>query len=155
MSDYSFNPQPWGPHGARQERPGPPVHPADAQIPLRPVEFPTDLPQPQRPADSVPFGDPHGMPVGMVPSFLKDVLAGSFFINVVFVAILWQVWVCLYPLSALAGGVTFAKQYGTSWVGLKSLDPVKFLESIGRQIAENTIRALPAIETALRHNFLS
>lgn len=108
MSDDSYNPYPWGPHGARQDGPGPPVHPAEAQNPPHPVEFPTAPPQPQRPVGSAPFGDSNGMPVSMVPSFLKDVLAGSFIINVAFVGILWQVWVCLYPLSALAGGVTFA-----------------------------------------------
>ena len=67
----------------------------DASIPMRPVA-------------SVPFGDPHGMPPAMVPSFIKDVLSGSWIINVIFVGVLWQVWVCLYPFSALAAGFTFA-----------------------------------------------
>jgi hypothetical protein len=48
------------------------------------------------------------MPPAMVGSFLKDVLSGSWIINVIFVGVLWQVWVCLYPFSVLAAGFTFA-----------------------------------------------
>jgi hypothetical protein len=94
---------------------GAPMHPADAQRldwaqpgSNERWNTPVNTPYQPQPVGSAPFGDPNGMPVSMVPSFLKDVLAGSFIINVIFVGILWQVWVCLYPLSALAGGVTFA-----------------------------------------------
>ena len=63
---------------------GAPMHPADAQR----LDFnqpasnerwnsPVDAPRQSPPAASVPFGDPHGMPLSMMPSFLKDVLAGS------------------------------------------------------------------------------
>lgn len=54
-----------------------------------------------------------------------------------------------------AGGLVFTKQYRSSWTSLERLDPIEFLESIRRQITENTIRALPAIETALRHIYFS
>ena len=88
---------------------GPPMHPADAQRldwsenPYRPVSSSS---QPQ-PAGSVPFGSANGMPLSMVIPFLRDVAAGSFIVNVIFVAMLWRVWVCLYPLSALTGAFTF------------------------------------------------
>ncbi len=51
------------------------------------------------------------------------------------------------------GRLVFPKKYGSPRKGLERLNPIEFLESIGRQIAKNTIRALYAIETALRHNF--
>jgi len=54
-----------------------------------------------------------------------------------------------------AGGLTFTKENGAAGPALKRLDAVEFLESIRRQIAENTVRALPAIETALQHKILS
>ena len=96
--------------------PGAPMHPAEEQRlrdnPLAQNErwyVPVpDASIPMRPVASVPFGDPHGMPPAMVPSFIKDVLSGSWIINVIFVGLLWQVWVCLYPFSALAAGFTFA-----------------------------------------------
>src|SRR5690348_10632548 len=95
---------------------GPPMHPAEearlkdnphAQnerwyVPMQDVSIP------MRPVSSTPFGNPNGMPPSMVPSFLKDVLSGSWIINVVFVGVLWQVWACLYPFSTLAAGFTFA-----------------------------------------------
>ncbi len=52
-----------------------------------------------------------------------------------------------------AGSLAFAEQHGSALVSLHRLDPVEFPESIGRQIAENAIRALRAIETTLRHKF--
>jgi hypothetical protein len=96
--------------------PGPPMHPAEAarlrDNPLAQNErWSVPVPDtsiPMRPVGSSPFGDPNGMAPSMVPSFLKDVLSGSWIINVIFVALLWQVWVCLYPFSALAAGITFA-----------------------------------------------
>jgi len=33
--------------------------------------------------------------------------AGDFFLNLVVVGVLWEAWVCLYPLAALAGAFTF------------------------------------------------
>lgn len=54
-----------------------------------------------------------------------------------------------------AGDLAFAKQNGASLAGLDLLDVVEFLESIGLQIAENTICAPPAINTAQGHNLPS
>ena len=100
MSDDSFNPYPWGPHGARQDGPGPPVHPADAQNPSTftpPPPFQPVTP----PAAATPLGGPFTAPSGGLP--LAWPARGDFLLNLIFVGIFWEVWVCLYPLSALAG----------------------------------------------------
>lgn len=89
---------------------GPPMHPADAQRldwspnPYQPASAPF---QPPQPVASVPFGSATGMPSSMVIPFLRDVAAGSFIVNVIFVGMLWRLWICLYPLSALTGALTF------------------------------------------------
>jgi len=98
--DNTFNQEPWGPHGARQDRPGPPAHPADSQIPT-PIIPPTPFTPVPSPIPTYAGGA--GMPVDQVLPFLKDVAGRDFLLNLIFVGFLWEVWVCLYPLSALAG----------------------------------------------------
>jgi hypothetical protein len=104
MSDEPYNHYPWGPHGGRQEQPGPPVHPGDAQTPYNPVPV-----EPYHPISSptTPYY-PSGpsMPAGDVLPILAGSGKGDFVLNLIFVGILWEVWICLYPLSALAGLVT-------------------------------------------------
>jgi hypothetical protein len=83
----------------------PPLHPADLQrlqwtpVPESPP-FEPSMPQPS----PLPTGTP--MPAGDVLPFLRNQARGDFLLNVIFVGILWEVWICLYPLSALAGLLT-------------------------------------------------
>jgi hypothetical protein len=104
--DGPFNPYPWGPHGARRDHGGPPCHPADAgrpegQLPSQPAP---DLPTPAPSIPEIPYSA--RMPADQVFPFLKSSAGGDFGLNVVFVGVLWEVWVCLYPISALAGLLT-------------------------------------------------
>ena len=101
MADENpFNQNPWGPHGARQDRPGPPAHPADSQIPT-PIIPPS--PYTPVPSPTPTYSGGQGMPVNQVLPFLRDVASRDFLLNLIFVGFLWEAWVCLYPLSALAG----------------------------------------------------
>lgn len=101
MSDDSYNPYPWGPHGARQDGPGPPVHPADAQNPSTFTPPPPFQPVMPPTAPSYPSGPL--MPAGNVLPYFASSAKGDFLLNAIFVGFFWEVWVCLYPLSALAG----------------------------------------------------
>ena len=49
--------------------------------------------------------------------------------------------------------LAFTKQDGAPLAGLDLLDMVEFLESVGLQVTENTVGALPAVNTAQRHKF--
>ncbi len=83
------------------------AHPADQQ--RRPEagwhvpDTSTPLPTPSSPIP-VPVGP--GMPAGGALPFSRNLAGGDFLLNLVFVGILWEVWVCLYPLSAVAGLLT-------------------------------------------------
>jgi len=48
-----------------------------------------------------------GVSLGKATSMVGHAAAGDFLINLVAVGVLWPVWVCLYPLAALAGAFTF------------------------------------------------
>jgi len=62
--------------------------------PFQPVPNPLN-------AAAMPSGP--GMPLRDAIPFLGRSAAGDFGLNVVFVGVLWEVWICLYPLAALAG----------------------------------------------------
>jgi len=59
------------------------------------------VPQPA----SIPMG--RRMPADQVIPFLKGAASRDFLLNLVFVGVLWELWICLYPLSTLAGLFTF------------------------------------------------
>src|SRR5580700_7487633 len=101
MSDDSYNPYPWGPHGGRQDQPGPPLHPADAQNPS--TFTPAEPFQPIMPSSSAPMPSGPLMPARDALPSLANSAKRDFVLNLIFVGVLWEVWVCLYPLSALAG----------------------------------------------------
>lgn len=109
MDDNPYNPYPHGPHGDRQDQPGPPVHPADAQMRL-----PMDHAQTYQPLSSptIPFSSGSGVPAGPgmpvedVLPILRTAAQGDFLLNLIFIGFLWEVWVCLYPVAALAGILT-------------------------------------------------
>ncbi len=48
-----------------------------------------------------------GVSLGEAVTRVGHSAAGDFLINLVVVGVLWEVWVCLYPLAALAGAFTF------------------------------------------------
>ena len=90
-----FNPYPYGPPGGPGS-PEPPKEPQPISTPAwQPVAAPA-MPQPY-----VPSGP--GMPRGDALRALGSAARGDFGLNLLFCGLLWEVWVCLYPLSALAG----------------------------------------------------
>lgn len=58
---------------------------------------------------SVPYGQ--GVSLGQAFGRFGQGFAGDFLLNVIAVGVLSPVWVCLYPLSALAGAFTFFYAY--------------------------------------------
>lgn len=95
----SSNPYPYfDSHGIGTPNPYSEPAPVYNPPPFQPVSSPT----PVYPASAGPFfpspaGNTRGYPGG------AGNLGGDFLLNLIFVGILWQLWICLYPLSALAG----------------------------------------------------
>jgi hypothetical protein len=89
------NPYPYGPPGG----PGSPEPPKEPQ----PISMPDWKPMdpPSFPAPYVPSGS--GMPPGSAIRTVGGAASGDFVLNLIFVGFLWELWVCLYPLPALAG----------------------------------------------------
>jgi hypothetical protein len=56
------------------------------------------------PAPQVPWG--RGMAPSAVLPFLRSSASGDFLLNLIFVGILWELWICLYPIPAFAGLLT-------------------------------------------------
>jgi hypothetical protein len=84
----------------------PPLHPADLQR----LQWGPQPQQDNSPILPTPISAPMptggGMPIGDVLPFLHKQARGDLGLNVLFVGVLWEVWICLYPLSALAGLLT-------------------------------------------------
>jgi len=94
-----FNPYPFGPPGG----PGSPEPPKDPQQISTPSWLPATTPTPM--PSPVPYGQ--GVSFGQAVLRLGRSGGGDFFFNLIFVGILWELWVCLYPLSALTGFFTW------------------------------------------------
>lgn len=77
-----------------------PTH-VDAPPPFQPESSPA----PVYPVSTGPFFPTGNMPTGNTRTYpaVAGNLGGDFLLNLIFVGILWQFWICLYPLSALAG----------------------------------------------------
>ncbi|MGH9747456.1 MAG: hypothetical protein ACRD59_15275 [Candidatus Acidiferrales bacterium] len=94
---------PWGPHGERvspfEVKPNP--TPSTPQ-PFGPPDFAPPAANPYRAAST---GEYTGNYVGTYTPYGIARL-GNFVVSVVVVGFLWQFFVCLYPLPALAAGVT-------------------------------------------------
>lgn len=77
--------------------------PASASEPFQPV------PNPLLNADYSQYRNLR--PAGEAVSVVAHAFAGDFIFNLIAVGALWPVWVCLYPLSALTGALTFFYAY--------------------------------------------
>ena len=86
----------------------PPLHPADLQrLQWGSQALPDTTPILPSAAAGLPSATAGpGMPIADVLPFLGKQARGDFGLNLVFVGVLWEVWICLYPLSALAGLLT-------------------------------------------------
>ncbi|MGA2189351.1 MAG: hypothetical protein ABSH33_12535 [Steroidobacteraceae bacterium] len=91
-----------------------PLHPADAQrtpeagwqTPVNTPFVPTLMPPASMPPPSY-IPNSQRLPAAELPGVIARGIKGDFLLNVIFVGVLWEVWVCLYPLAALAGLYTF------------------------------------------------
>ncbi|HUB94687.1 MAG TPA: hypothetical protein VL993_02150 [Stellaceae bacterium] len=106
MSSNPNDPYPWtGPFS--QSGMTTPLHPSEAQKAYLPLFVPPES-TPMTSAKPVNPGPVFGgvvMPAGQT---LAGALGVDLLPNLVFVGVLWEVWVCLYPVAALAGFLTFA-----------------------------------------------
>jgi hypothetical protein len=86
-----------------------PLHPADAQrTPEAGWQTPVNTPLAPASMPPAPYIPNHQrLPVVELPGVVARGIRKDFLLNVVFVGVLWEVWVCLYPLAALAGLYTF------------------------------------------------
>ena len=62
---------------------------------------------PPNPFAAAPAGWGPGVSLGEAVTRVGHAAAGDFVMNLAVVGILWVLWVCLYPLAALAGAFTF------------------------------------------------
>jgi hypothetical protein len=84
----------------QQRRPETGWHVPDPSPPFQPTPF-----QPA-PSSTIPVPVGPGMPARDVLPFIGRSAGGDFLLNLIFVGVLWEVWICLYPLSAIAGLLT-------------------------------------------------
>jgi hypothetical protein len=103
----NFNPDANNPYPYFDSRgigtPNPYSEPAHVDVP--PPFQPVPSPTPVYPVSTGPFYSREDMPTGDVPTYPVGAgnLGGDFLLNLIFVGFLWELWICLYPLSALAG----------------------------------------------------
>jgi hypothetical protein len=105
MEDNPHDPI-WSPE-YREMQHLPRLHPAELQA----LQFPKPIPESPPPQFIVPppisFAVGVPRPLEDLPPVAQDInLGGDLLLNLIFVSIFWEVWICLYPLSALAGLLT-------------------------------------------------
>src|SRR5260370_14464915 len=95
--------QPWGPHGPTQDANSVPCNPTPAYVP---PAWPSDTPT-GSPGGGVPTGYTGSSGGGVGYGSGIAVAPGSWpLLSLIIAPFVWKLWMCLYPLPALAGAAT-------------------------------------------------